>query len=253
MIFHKSKIISKDKVPRPSNKFFTRRTEIATFSELYNYISFEVEKLCPVTRNGDHSLFRSKENYEISITLNASGKKESGNAKVTNPPRRSLSARCPAVAGHQSRRPRLAAYRGLLLFSASASRIVSTGSREADTGVSRGSGFVHTRGAGSEERARSIESNAKPNATTAPFPFPSPPPPPPPLPPPSPPPRECVHAPVCKLALRGSARRPQSNRRTTCLCIAGNINIAIYARFNWPAALPPPRPSSSILATGWPA
>lgn len=60
---------------------------------------------------------------------------------------------------------------------------------------------------------------------------------------------ECVHAPVCKLALRGSARRPQSNRRTTCLCIAGNINIAIYARFNWPAALPPLRPSSSILAT----
>jgi len=48
------------------------------------------------------------------------------------------------------------------------------------------------------------------------------------------------------------ARTPQSDRRATCLCIAGNINIAIYARFNCSATLPafPSRPSAPPRLTG---
>jgi len=53
-------------------------------------------------------------------------------------------------------------------------------------------------------------------------------------------------------APRGCAPTPQSDRRATCLCIAGNINIAIYARFNCSTTLPAPpsRPSAPPRLTG---
>jgi len=62
----------------------------------------------------------------------------------------------------------------------------------------------------------------------------------------------CTHAYARAQAPRGCARTPQSDRRATCLCIAGNINIAIYARFNCSATLPafPSRPSAPPRLTG---
>ena len=43
--------------------------------------------------------------------------------------------------------------------------------------------------------------------------------------------------------------RPQSDQRTTCLCIVGNINIAIYARFN----RPPPKSGIAPLPFRFPS
>jgi len=47
-----------------------------------------------------------------------------------------------------------------------------------------------------------------------------------------------MHAGTQRRNLEGvqHAQTPQSDRRATCLCIAGNINIAIYARFNCSAS-----------------